>query len=333
MKRRCEHDARDLRGGGRALRSRGRSRLLIHAGIAALMLGDHTAATTATVRAAATTQAGGDGVTVPRPWSSGPTPTPGPVDRGPPRPPHWRPSARRTPAARTTGPVISSGPRDVRRGHRRRGRLPGARRGRPLLRPRPRARPARRAGPVRARLPRPEHRHFATSAARLRALAGFGPGHGHRAIRHIATPHYVEAAVRTGYTRVARVAHADYDHWARTVRSPDDLALSARCRALLASGAEAVEHYRTALDLHASGTRDFETSNAPARSCCSAVRYGGCGTGRRPVTGCTAPSRRSSTSVRRSVRRRRGPNSASWGSPPARCGAPTIPSPASPRSS
>lgn len=174
---------------------------------------------------------------------------------------------------------------------------------------------------------------FAASAARLRALAGFGPGHGHRAIRHIATPHYVEAAVRTGYTRVARVAHADYDHWARTVRSPDDLALSARCRALLASGAEAVEHYRTALDLHASGTRDFETSNAPARSCCSAVRYGGCGTGRRPVTGCTAPSRRSSTSVRRSVRRRRGPNSASWGSPPPRCGAPTISSPASPRSS
>ncbi|MFE7171374.1 LuxR C-terminal-related transcriptional regulator [Streptomyces sp. NPDC057616] len=99
---------------------------------------------------------------------------------------------------------------------------------------------------------------YAGAAARLRALAGFGPGHGHRAVRHLATPHYVEAAVRTGDTRVARAAHADYDRWASTVRSPDDLALSARCRALLAPGAEAVEHYRTALDLHARGARDFE---------------------------------------------------------------------------
>ncbi|WP_234311828.1 helix-turn-helix transcriptional regulator [Streptomyces griseus] len=99
---------------------------------------------------------------------------------------------------------------------------------------------------------------FAAAAARLRALAAFGPGHGHRAIRHLATPHYVEAAARTGDTRTARAAHADYDRWARAVRSPDDLALSARCRALLTPGAEAVDHYRAALDLHAHGTRDFE---------------------------------------------------------------------------
>lgn len=99
---------------------------------------------------------------------------------------------------------------------------------------------------------------FAAAAARLRAQAGFGPGHGHRAIRHLATPHYVEAAVRTGDTRIARVAHADYHRWASTVGSADDLALSARCRALLAPGAEAVEHYRGALALHGRGTRDFE---------------------------------------------------------------------------
>ncbi|MGN9819859.1 LuxR C-terminal-related transcriptional regulator [Streptomyces sp. SD11] len=99
---------------------------------------------------------------------------------------------------------------------------------------------------------------YAAAASRLRALAGFGPGHGHRAVRHLAIPHYVEAAVRTGDTRVARRAHADYDRWARVVRSADDLALSARCRALLASGPEAADHYRTALDLHAGGTRDFE---------------------------------------------------------------------------
>lgn len=99
---------------------------------------------------------------------------------------------------------------------------------------------------------------FDAAAARLRALAASGPGHGHRAIRHLATPHYVEAAVRTGETRVARAAHADYDRWARAVGSADDLALSARCQALLTPGADAVEHYRTALRLHAEGTRAFE---------------------------------------------------------------------------
>ncbi|GAB7102716.1 helix-turn-helix transcriptional regulator [Streptomyces phaeofaciens JCM 4814] len=99
---------------------------------------------------------------------------------------------------------------------------------------------------------------FDAAATRLRALAASGPGHGHRAIRHLATPHYVEAAVRTDDTRIARAAHADYDRWARAVGSPDDLALSARCRALLTPGADAVEHYRTALDLHADGTRAFE---------------------------------------------------------------------------
>ncbi|MFJ1811995.1 MULTISPECIES: LuxR C-terminal-related transcriptional regulator [unclassified Streptomyces] len=99
---------------------------------------------------------------------------------------------------------------------------------------------------------------FDAAAARLRALAASGPGHGHRAIRHLATPHYVEAAVRTGETRVARAAHADYDRWARAVDSADDLALSARCRALLTPGADALEHYRAALDLHAEGTRAFE---------------------------------------------------------------------------
>ncbi|MFE0676478.1 LuxR C-terminal-related transcriptional regulator [Streptomyces sp. NPDC058867] len=102
------------------------------------------------------------------------------------------------------------------------------------------------------------HGRFAAAAARLRAQAGFGPGHGHRAVRHLATPHYVEAAVRAGDTRVASVAHADYHRWAQAVGSADDLALSARCRALLSPGAEAVDHYRAALDLHGRGTRDFE---------------------------------------------------------------------------
>ncbi|MFE1925636.1 LuxR C-terminal-related transcriptional regulator [Streptomyces asoensis] len=99
---------------------------------------------------------------------------------------------------------------------------------------------------------------FDAAAAGLRALAASGPGHGHRAIRHLATPHYVEAAVRTGEIRVARVAHAGYDRWARAVGGADDLALSARCRALLTPGADALEHYREALALHADGTRAVE---------------------------------------------------------------------------
>ncbi|MFI1034233.1 LuxR C-terminal-related transcriptional regulator [Streptomyces sp. NPDC020951] len=99
---------------------------------------------------------------------------------------------------------------------------------------------------------------YDAAATRLRALANSGPGHGHRAIRHLATPHYVEAAARTGDTRIARAAHADYDRWARAVDSPDDLALSARCRALLTPGEDSLAHYRTALDLHADGTRAFE---------------------------------------------------------------------------
>ncbi|MFF1546835.1 LuxR C-terminal-related transcriptional regulator, partial [Streptomyces sp. NPDC058291] len=99
---------------------------------------------------------------------------------------------------------------------------------------------------------------YDAAATKLRALAASGPGHGHRAVRHLATPHYVEAAVRTGYTRVAHTAHADYDRWARAVGSPDDLALSARCRALLTPGAEALQHYGAALDLHADGDRAFE---------------------------------------------------------------------------
>ncbi|MFD4572495.1 LuxR C-terminal-related transcriptional regulator [Streptomyces sp. NPDC058417] len=99
---------------------------------------------------------------------------------------------------------------------------------------------------------------FDAAAARLRALAAAGPGLGHPAIRHLAVPHYVEAAVRTGDLRAARTAHAAYDRWAAAVRSPDDLALSARCRALLAPGAEAVDHYRAALALHAHGTRALE---------------------------------------------------------------------------
>lgn len=233
--------------------------LLIHSGIAALMLGDHTAAATAAVRAVASARAGGEAVTVPQAmefrtyadfWTGRPRAAEAATldalrqayatgqDNG----------ACHLQAALAMFAAVT-GDEDVCRERAEAARSYALARGLGL--------PAALALFALAFLDLSTGR-YAASAARLRALAGFGPGHGHRAIRHIATPHYVEAAVRTGDTRVARAAHADYDHWARTVRSPDDLALSARCRALLAFGADAVEHYRTALDLHASGTRDFE---------------------------------------------------------------------------
>ncbi|WP_369269647.1 LuxR C-terminal-related transcriptional regulator [Streptomyces sp. R11] len=233
--------------------------VLIHAGIASLLLGDHTRAATATVRAAASARARGTPVTVPQAmefrayadfWTG-------------------RPRAGEAAAADALWQAHATGQdngachlqaalamfsaltaeADLCRERAASARSYALARGLGL--------PAALAHWALAVLDLSSGR-FAAAAARLRALAGFGPGHGHRAVRHLATPHYVEAAVRTGDTRVARVAHADYHRWANAVRSPDDLALSARCRALLTSGAEAVDHYRAALDLHAHGTRDFE---------------------------------------------------------------------------
>lgn len=233
--------------------------VLIHAGIAALLLGDHTRAATATLRAAASARARGTPVTVPQAmefrayadfWTG-------------------RPRAGEAAAAdalwqaHATGQdngachlqaalaMFSALTGDADLCHER------AASARSYALARGLGLPAALAQWALAYLDLSSGR-FAAAAARLRALAGFGPGHGHRAIRHLAAPHYVEAAVRTGDTRVARVAHADYHRWATAVRSPDDLALSARCRALLAPGAEAVDHYRVALDLHSHGTRDFE---------------------------------------------------------------------------
>ncbi|MCX5241293.1 LuxR C-terminal-related transcriptional regulator [Streptomyces prunicolor] len=233
--------------------------LLIHAGIAALMLGDHTRATTATVRAAASARARGATVVVAQTmefrayaefWTGHPraaeTATADAL---------WQAHATgqdngacHLQAALAMFAALT-GDGDVCRERAAAARSYALGRGLGL--------PAALAQWALAYLDLSSGR-FAAAAARLRALAGFGPGHGHRAIRHLATPHYVEAAVRSGDTRIARAAHADYDRWARAVRSPDDLALSARCRALLAPGDEAVEHYRIALDLHARGTRDFE---------------------------------------------------------------------------
>ncbi|WP_367324833.1 LuxR C-terminal-related transcriptional regulator [Streptomyces sp. HUAS ZL42] len=233
--------------------------LLLHAGIAALMLGDHTRAATATLRAAASAR--GQGATAGvsqamefRAYADFWTGRPRTAEAA---------AADALRQAHATGQdngachlqaalamfAAITGDADVCRERAEASRSYALARGLGL--------PAALAQWALAFLDLTLGRYDA-AAARLRALAGFGPGHGHRAIRHLATPHYVEAAARTGDTRVARAAHADYDRWARAVRSPDDLALSARSRALLTPGVEALDHYRTALDLHARGTRDFE---------------------------------------------------------------------------
>ncbi|MFB6935284.1 helix-turn-helix transcriptional regulator [Streptomyces chartreusis] len=233
--------------------------VLIHAAIAALLLGDHTRAVTATVRAAASARARGTPVTVPQAmefrayadfWTGRPRAGEAATSDA-----LWQAHATgqdngacHLQAALAMFAALT-GDADVCRERAATARSYALARGLGL--------PAALAQWALAFLDLSSGR-FAAAAARLRALAGFGPGHGHRAIRHLATPHYVEAAVRTGDTRIARVAHADYERWAGTVLSPDDLALSARCRALLAPGEEAVDHYRTALDLHSRGTRDFE---------------------------------------------------------------------------
>ncbi|WP_280854261.1 helix-turn-helix transcriptional regulator [Streptomyces sp. SAI-041] len=253
-------DARDLlRAAAGRCGPGGDPTLLLHAGIAALMLGDHTRAATATLRAAASARTRGATAVMAQAtefrvyadfWTG-------------------RPRAGQAAAtealhqAYATGQdngachlqaalamfAAITGDADACRERAAAARSYALARGLGL--------PAALAQWALAFLDLTDGR-FAGAAARLRALAGFGPGHGHRAIRHLATPHYVEAAVRTDDTRIARGAHADYHRWATAVDSPDDLALSARCRALLAPGEEAVEHYRTALDLHAHGTRDFE---------------------------------------------------------------------------
>ncbi|MEV6167379.1 LuxR C-terminal-related transcriptional regulator [Streptomyces sp. NPDC051954] len=233
--------------------------LLIHAGIAALLLGDHTLAVTATVRAAASARTRGTTVTVAQAmefqvyadfWTGRPR-----AGEAAAADALWQAYATgqdngacHLQAALAMFAAIT-GDADICRERAATVRSYALAHGLGL--------PAALAQWALAFLDL-GHGRFAAAAARLRALAGFGPGHGHRAIRHLAAPHYVEAAVRTGDTRVARAAHADYHRWASAVRSADDLALSARCRALLAPGAEALEHYRAALDLHAHGTRDLE---------------------------------------------------------------------------
>ncbi|GAA4663392.1 response regulator transcription factor [Amycolatopsis dongchuanensis] len=77
-------------------------------------------------------------------------------------------------------------------------------------------------------------------------------------VRVLATPQFVEAAVRSGDHASAVKALEVFESWARSTGGPAHLALSQRCRALLATGEEADERYREALRLHRRADRPFE---------------------------------------------------------------------------
>ncbi|MFC8699785.1 helix-turn-helix transcriptional regulator [Streptomyces parvus] len=100
------------------------------------------------------------------------------------------------------------------------------------------------------------------AAARLAPLVGTGPGRGHFAVRTLAVPCWVEAAVLAGrLSEDARELHAAVDEFASwTARTADPGAPGqlARCRALLAPVDAADARYAEALDHHGRAGGDFE---------------------------------------------------------------------------
>ncbi|MEU4832910.1 LuxR C-terminal-related transcriptional regulator [Streptosporangium sp. NPDC023615] len=101
----------------------------------------------------------------------------------------------------------------------------------------------------------------ADAAKRLRATAARGDGAGgHPVVQVLSTPHFVEAAARTGDREEARQALRVLDRWVGSTRSPDRRAVATRCHALLAGPGDAEERYQAALELHRQGFSEFETA-------------------------------------------------------------------------
>ncbi|WP_267133956.1 LuxR family transcriptional regulator [Streptomyces sp. WAC 00631] len=80
---------------------------------------------------------------------------------------------------------------------------------------------------------------------RLRPLVGTGAGRGHFALRMIAVPDLVEAAVLAGEPGVARAVLPEFEIWTAHTADPQAPAQLARCRALLAVEPAAGEPGRT----------------------------------------------------------------------------------------
>lgn len=100
------------------------------------------------------------------------------------------------------------------------------------------------------------------AAARLAPLVGTGPGRGHFAVRTLAVPCWVEAAVLGGgVPQESGELHAAVDEfasWTDRTADPGAPAQLARCRALLAPAEEADARYAEALAHHGRAGGDFE---------------------------------------------------------------------------
>ncbi|MFH9736707.1 LuxR C-terminal-related transcriptional regulator [Streptomyces roseolus] len=99
----------------------------------------------------------------------------------------------------------------------------------------------------------------AQAAARLAQLVRPGPSGGHFALRMLAVPCFVEAAVASGRTAEARDATEQYALWAAFGLDRPAPAQLARCRALLARhGEETSRWFGEALRRHDDGGNEFE---------------------------------------------------------------------------
>ncbi|MFJ3595017.1 LuxR C-terminal-related transcriptional regulator [Streptomyces sp. NPDC090126] len=100
------------------------------------------------------------------------------------------------------------------------------------------------------------------AAARLAPLVGSGPGRGHFATRTLAVPCWIEAAVLDGrlpaQSRELHTAVDEFATWADRAADPGAPAQLARCRALLAPAGEADARYGEALAHHEQAGGEFE---------------------------------------------------------------------------
>ncbi|WP_034278299.1 AAA family ATPase [Haloechinothrix halophila] len=86
-----------------------------------------------------------------------------------------------------------------------------------------------------------------------------GPTWSFSPIRVMATPHYVEAAVRCGKQRDAANAVTHFERWANTTGGQARVALAHRCRGLLTDHpGESEEHFTEAIRLHRSAGASYD---------------------------------------------------------------------------
>ncbi|MGW6267497.1 LuxR C-terminal-related transcriptional regulator [Streptomyces sp. NPDC055060] len=96
------------------------------------------------------------------------------------------------------------------------------------------------------------------AAARLAPLVAPGPRRGHFAVRMLAIPCFVEAAVRSGRTAEAHSATAEFTRWTEATADRLAPAQLARCRALLAPPQQTAAAYEMALAHHDRTPGEFE---------------------------------------------------------------------------